>query len=244
MGYAASKLQPHVVRLLLRYGAYPDDKATAELLKLTEHPNRPVRVLAGYAAIRSGWRSGHGADAKIAALYPDAVKMLERQNQIAERLEIIAYYADVLGKRADVDDYYGRIQRIAPEKPGQWRGGVVELLHRRARAATEAGEHSAALNLYNEVRAATGESGVPLLLNIDAADSLAAMGERGAAEVAWKRVLASSRPGSAFFTLAQARLTYKNEGLKKWINVLSVDPSGGELLRRFQWALTNNGANR
>ena len=49
--------------LTTAYGAYPDDKAVGgPAPSFVDHENRPVRVLAGYGALRGGWRGGHGAD--------------------------------------------------------------------------------------------------------------------------------------------------------------------------------------
>jgi hypothetical protein len=217
-------------------GAYPVQATTPGLLSLLDHENRPVRVLAGFAAIRAGWRGGHGADKQFVALYEDAKEMLVRQNHTVERLETVGYFADVVGTAEEMNDCYARILRLASAVPGEWRPAVVELLHRRARKATESGKHATALALYNDVRSASAGK-PPVLLHLDAADSMSATGSSGPAQTSWRHVIAVTRKGSVFYELAQARLTGRSDGLKRWEANLSADPAGGELLQRVRWAL-------
>ena len=95
-----------------------------------------------------------------------------------------------------------------------------------------------ALDLYGELQQA-GMNRIPELLQIDAADSLAALGNRPMAEQVWKRVLASARPKSVEAAIARARLDARTgrAELESWETKLVAAAWGGEILRRVRWSL-------
>ena len=170
-------------------------------------------------------------------LYEDAKQMLVRQRQLATSLEPISYYADVVGKAGELDAFYARLLRV--QGAGTWRFPALELLHRRGRRATEEGKHKTALDLYGELQQAGGGARIPELLQLDAADSLAAIGNRVRAEQVWRRVVGTARPGSLESSIARARLGLPGgrQELEKWDATLAEAAWGGEQRRRTQWSL-------
>jgi hypothetical protein len=222
----------------------PDASAVQLLLRLLGHESRVVRVLAGHALVRSGWRGGHGADEAMARVFQDARDRLVRQRHRVSALEQIALIADAVGTPAEADAYYGQVQRSNASRPGEWRPATLELVHRKARREAEAGRHEEALRLYALVADAGGERGVAPLVRVDIADSLAALGRTVEASAGWRAVLSARGVHGVESAIARARLEgvagradSARQSLLEREKALAVSPAGGELLRRVRWSL-------
>jgi len=220
----------------------PDASAAGALIPLLKHRTRVVRLLAGYALLRTGWRGGHGADESMRAVYEDAKALLVRQRHRVTILEEIGMFADAVGTPAEADDYHDRLLRQGTGRPGEWRPVTLELVHRKGRRATEAGRHDEALPIYKLVADAMAGR-MTGLLRIDSADSLAAQGNLRAAQQVWKSALANADPRGATFAIAMARLDASSgklkraeESLRRLEKTLAADPAGGDVLRRVRWS--------
>jgi len=221
----------------------PDPRAAAGLIPLLRHGTRVVRLLAGYALLRTGWRGGHGADEAMKSVYADAKAQLIRQSHRVETLEQIALFADVVGAPAEADDYYARILRVGSGHPGRWRPQTLGLVQRKGRRATEAGRHAEALPIYK--LAADAMAGrVSNLLRVDYAASLAAAGNLRAAVKMWQSAVAQGDRQGAPFVIAKARLDALAgreeralDSLRTLETLLAADPAGGDVLRRVRWSL-------
>jgi len=198
----------------------PDPLAAKALIVLLEHETRVVRLLAGYALLRTGWRGGHGADATMRSVYGDARAQLIRQRHRVSMLEQIALFADAVGTEAEANDYYDRILRQGGGRPGEWRAMTLELV------------------------ADAKEGRMNNLLRIDFADSLAALGHLPAARKAWQDAVAAGDPRGPSFVIAKARLDalagrgeQAASALRGLEKSLAADPAGGDILRRVRWSL-------
>jgi len=220
----------------------PDPRAASGLIALLGHRTRVVRLLAGYALLRTGWRGGHDADDAMQSVYADARGMLTRQRQRAVTLEQIALFADAVGTAVEADEYHDRLLRIGSGVPGRWRPNTLDIVHRKGRRLTEAGRHDEALAIYRMVADAMADD-VKAIVWLDSADSLAALGTPAAAVRAWESAVAKADLDGVPLEIAKARLEASagkleraRERLNKLEEKLAADPAGGEMLRRIRWS--------
>lgn len=214
-------------------GVWPDHRAAPLLQKLIEHPVRTVRLEAGYALARCGWR---GRTPALERVYKDSLLMLERQKHLAGMLERIAMLADVIDEAADFKTYYEEVLRLARWPAHDWPGQAIDLLHRHARRTAEEGNHGDALELYAKVREFAGEKW-PRVLLIDSADSIAALGRQADATGVWEATMRMLTEQDPLRIIAAARLSRDPTALVKLRDKLADNPAAGKLLRRVRWSL-------
>jgi hypothetical protein len=208
------------------------------LARLLDDPVRTVRVEAAYALARCGWRAGTPAYLRA---YEDARNMLVRQRGFEDTLERIALIADAAERPHEMDSYLVRFARVQTSPEGA--RALVDLLHRRGRAQTDAGRHADALETYARVRQLRGDP-VSVFLYMDSADSLAALSRIEEAAGNWGYLAENAPKGSIPWLVARYRLAAltgpaaaERAALEAEVRRLEDNPAAGELVRRARYAL-------
>ncbi len=221
----------------------PNPDAVTTLVGLLSHPLRTIRVSAGFSLARLGWRSATRSPITD-RVWADTIAVFERQLILREASVRAALLADALHRPdEEFQFHFTRAAKLLRNKRSD--PTTTQLLLRRTRRLTEAGEHQVALKQYQELLRFLGEP-IPILL-LDSADSLAAVGQAALAVSNWRAILALPKPPRVLATIARARLAHSagtpddlasaRSALVQLIGELERDPIGGQSLRRAKYAL-------